>query len=56
MKFFDEFHRVINISKNKIDDWNTNLIKAFERWSRVFEFVQSEGTSLENIHIVAVGE
>jgi hypothetical protein len=38
-ELFDEFYGVINISKNKIDEWNTNLIKAFERPSRVFDFV-----------------
>jgi hypothetical protein len=32
--------------------WNTNLITAVERWTEVFEFVQSEGISLRNIHII----
>jgi hypothetical protein len=29
-----------------------NLITTVERWSEVFEFVQSEGISLRNIHII----
>jgi hypothetical protein len=39
-----------NISKNKMSAWNTNLITSVERWSEVFEFVQSEGISSRNIH------
>jgi hypothetical protein len=35
-----------------MSDWNTNLIIIVERWSEVFEFVQTEGTSLRNIHII----
>jgi hypothetical protein len=35
-----------------MSDWNTNLITSVERWSKVFAFVQSEGISLRNIHIV----
>jgi hypothetical protein len=33
-------------------DWNTNLITTVERWSEVFEFVQSEVISLRNIRII----
>jgi hypothetical protein len=32
--------------------WNMNLITTVERWSEVSEFVQSEGISLRNIHII----
>jgi hypothetical protein len=35
-----------------MSDWDTNLITTVERWSEVFEFVQSEGISLRNIHII----
>jgi hypothetical protein len=35
-----------------MSDWNTNLITTVERWSEVFEFVQSEGISLRNIDII----
>jgi Tfp pilus assembly protein PilE len=42
-------HYIKNIHKNKIDEWNTNLIKTFERWSR--KLVQSEGNLLQNIYI-----
>jgi hypothetical protein len=35
-----------------MSDWITNLITTVERWSEVFEFVQSEGISLRNIRIV----
>jgi hypothetical protein len=35
-----------------MSDWNTNLITSVERWSEVFEFVQSEGISLRKIHII----
>jgi hypothetical protein len=58
MKIFDEdelineFSHITNISTNKMSDCNTNLITTVERWSEVFEFVQSEGISLRNIHII----
>jgi hypothetical protein len=45
MKILDEdellkgFSHITNISKNKMSDWNTNLITTVERWSEVFEFV-----------------
>jgi hypothetical protein len=51
-ELFEEFSYITNISKNKMIDRNTNLITTFERWSEVFEFVQSEGISLTNIHII----
>jgi hypothetical protein len=35
-----------------MSDWNTNLNTTVERWSEVFEFVQSKGISLQNIHII----
>jgi hypothetical protein len=35
-----------------MSDWNTNLITTIERWSEVFEFVQSEGISLRNVRII----
>jgi Tfp pilus assembly protein PilE len=43
-------HYIKNIRKNKIDEWNTNLIKTFERWSR--KLVQSEGILLQNVYII----
>jgi hypothetical protein len=43
---------VTNISKYKVSDWNTNLITTVERCFEVFEFVQSEGILLRNIHII----
>jgi hypothetical protein len=46
---FNEFSHITNISKNKMSDWNMNLITTVERWSEVFKFVQSEGISLRNI-------
>jgi hypothetical protein len=51
-EIFNEFSHITNISKNKMGDWNTNLITTVERWSEAFEFVQSEGISLRNIHII----
>jgi hypothetical protein len=51
-KLFNEFIHITNLSKNKMSDWNTNLITAVERLSEVFEFVQSEGILLRNIHII----
>jgi hypothetical protein len=48
---FNEFSHITNISKNKMCDWNTNLITTVEV-SEVFEFVQSEGISLRNMHII----
>jgi hypothetical protein len=51
-QLFDEFIHIKNVSKNKMSDWNTNLITSVERWSEVFEFVQSEGISLRNIQII----
>jgi hypothetical protein len=35
-----------------MSDWNTNLITAIEKWSEGFEFVQHEGISLRNVHII----
>jgi hypothetical protein len=35
-----------------MSDWNMNLITTVGRWSEVLEFVQSEGISLGNIHII----
>jgi hypothetical protein len=51
-KLFNEFSHITNISKNKMSDWNTNLITTVERWSEVFESVKSEGISLRNIFII----
>jgi hypothetical protein len=51
-KLFNEFSHITNISKNKMSDWNTNLITTVDRWSAVSEFMQSEGISLRNIHII----
>jgi hypothetical protein len=48
----DVDQNITNISKNKMSDWNTNLITAVERWFAVFELVQSEGISLRYIHII----
>jgi hypothetical protein len=48
-ELFNEFNHITNISKNKMSDWNMNLITTVERWSEVFEFVQSEGILLRNI-------
>jgi hypothetical protein len=51
-ELFNESSHITNISTNKMSDWNKNLIITVERWSEVFEFVQSEGISLRNIHII----
>jgi hypothetical protein len=51
-EFFNEFSHTTDISGNKMSDWNTNLITTVERWSEVLEFVQSEGISLRNIHVI----
>jgi hypothetical protein len=51
-ELFNEFSHITNISKNKMSDCKTNLITAVERWSEVFEFVQSEGISSRNIRII----
>jgi hypothetical protein len=41
----DELFNGFSRTKNKMSDCNTNLITTVERWSEVFEFVQSEGIS-----------
>jgi hypothetical protein len=51
-ELFNEFSHITNTSKNKMSGWNTKLITNVERWSEVFEFAQSEGISLRNIHII----
>jgi hypothetical protein len=51
-ELFNKFSHITDISKNKMSDWNMNLITTIERWSEVFEFLQSEGISLKNIHII----
>jgi hypothetical protein len=51
-ELFNEFSNITNIPKDNMRDWNKNLITAVERRSEVLEFVQSEGISLRNIHII----
>jgi hypothetical protein len=38
-ELFNKFSHITNINKNKMSDWNMNVITAAERWSEVFEFV-----------------
>jgi flagellar biosynthesis component FlhA len=47
-ELFNEFSR----TKNEMSDCNTNWNTSVERWSEVFEFLQSEGISLRNIHTI----
>jgi hypothetical protein len=51
-ELFNELSHITNISKNEMSDWNTNLVTTVERWSEVFEFVQSEGITLKNTYII----
>jgi hypothetical protein len=51
-ELFNKFSHITNVSTNKMSDWNTNFITAVERWSKVFEFVQSDSISLRNINII----
>jgi hypothetical protein len=45
-----ELNHVKNINENKAGEWNTYLNASFERWSKYFKFIQSEGISLKRIH------
>jgi hypothetical protein len=35
-----------------MDEWNTKSLTTFERWSEIFEFVQSECISLKNTQFI----
>jgi hypothetical protein len=48
----DECIHIANISKTKMDEWNTKSLTTFERWSEIFEFVRSECISLKNIQLI----
>jgi hypothetical protein len=39
---FEEFIHIANIRKTRKEEWNIKILKAFERWSEIFEFVKSE--------------
>jgi hypothetical protein len=47
-----EFVRIANISKTRMDEWNTKSLITFERWSEIFEFVRSECISLKNTQLI----
>jgi hypothetical protein len=49
---FNEFIHIANISKTRMDEWNTKSLTTFERWSKISEFVQSECISLKNIQLI----
>jgi hypothetical protein len=36
---FDEFIHIANISKTRMDEWNTKSLTTSERWSEIFKFV-----------------
>jgi hypothetical protein len=36
---FDEFIHITNISTTRMDEWNTELLANFERWSEILEFM-----------------
>jgi hypothetical protein len=35
-----------------MDEWNTKSLTTFERWSEIFELVQSECISLKNTQLI----
>jgi hypothetical protein len=45
------FVRIANISKTRMDEWNTKSLTTFEMWSEIFEFVRSECISLKNTQL-----
>jgi hypothetical protein len=47
-----ELVHVANISKTRMDKWNTKSLTTFESWSEIFEFVRSEYISLKNIQLI----
>jgi hypothetical protein len=47
-----EFVHIANVSKTGMDEWNTESLTTFERWSVIFEFVRSECVSLKNIQVI----
>jgi hypothetical protein len=49
---FDKFIHISNISKTRMDEWNTKSLTTFERWSEIFEFVRSECISLKNSQLI----
>jgi uncharacterized protein YeeX (DUF496 family) len=44
----DEFIHIANVSKTRMDEWNTKSLTTFERRSEIFKFVQSECISFKN--------
>jgi hypothetical protein len=48
----DAFIHIANISKTRMDEWNTISLTTFERWSEIFEFVQSEPISLKSTGLI----
>jgi hypothetical protein len=46
---FDKFILIATISKIRMDESNIKSLTAFERWSEIFKFVQSECTLLKNV-------
>jgi hypothetical protein len=42
-----EFVQIANISKTRMDEWNTKSLTTFELWSEIFEFVRSKCISLK---------
>jgi hypothetical protein len=54
-QIFEELGSVMyrmNISKTRMDEWNTKSLTAFDRWSEILEFVQSECVSLKNAQLI----
>jgi hypothetical protein len=49
---FDKFIHAANVSKTRMDEWNTKSLTTFERWSEIFESVQSECILLKNIQLI----
>jgi hypothetical protein len=48
----DEFIYIENISKTRMDEWDTKSLTTSERWSEIFEFVRSECISLKNTQLI----
>jgi hypothetical protein len=44
---FDKFIHIANISKTRMDEWNTKSFTTFERWSEIFQLARCECISLK---------
>jgi hypothetical protein len=43
---------IANVSKTRMDEWNTESLTTSERWFEIFKFVRSECILLKNTQLI----